>query len=96
MSHSPSSPYPLANRPWSSVAVQVGCAMAYRDPFVLPLSSDQKQRAERAKQELADATMSDHLALVNALNAYEKVRTHPASTTREGAARQGRQEGATR
>lgn len=54
---------------------QVGCGMAYRDPFVLPLSSEQKNRAEKAKQELADGTMSDHLALVNALNYYEKVRT---------------------
>jgi HrpA-like RNA helicase len=38
-------------------ALKVGCAMAYRDPFVLPLSQDQRQRAERAKQELADNTL---------------------------------------
>jgi hypothetical protein len=68
--------------------------MAYRDPFVLPLSSDQKQRAERAKQELADATMSDHLALVNALNAYEKVRAHQASSIPESG--QAEREGGTK
>lgn len=80
-------PSAFAQRSWHSfrahavclcvLITQVGCGMAYRDPFVLPLSSEQKNRAEKAKQELADGTMSDHLALVNALNHYEKVRTAP-------------------
>ncbi len=52
-------------------ALKVGCALAYRDPFVLPLTADAKARANKAKQELAGGCQSDHLALLGAVNGYE-------------------------
>lgn len=45
--------------------------MGYRDPFVLPLSQDQKKQAERVKLQLAGDTKSDHMALLNALDRFE-------------------------
>jgi len=52
-------------------ALKVACALAYRDPFVLPLTAEMKVKAKKAKQELAVGTMSDHLALLSALQGYE-------------------------
>eukprot|EP00624_Nannochloropsis_granulata_P002003 evm.model.NODE_19466_length_64249_cov_18.424255.18 len=52
-------------------ALKVGCALAYRDPFVLPLTADGKAKAAAAKMDLAGGTMSDHLALLGALSEFE-------------------------
>lgn len=52
-------------------ALKVGCALAYRDPFVLPLTADGKAKAATAKMDLAGGTMSDHLALLGALSGFE-------------------------
>jgi hypothetical protein len=52
-------------------ALKVGCALAYRDPFVLPLTADGKAKAAKAKMDLAGGTMSDHLALLGALSGFE-------------------------
>ncbi|CAL5229490.1 g12825 [Coccomyxa viridis] len=51
----------------------VTCAMAYRDPWVLPIEAGARRAATLAKRDLAQGAggCSDHLALVRAYNGWQ-------------------------
>ncbi|CAM9232255.1 unnamed protein product, partial [Choristocarpus tenellus] len=51
-------------------SVSVACAMTYKDPFVLPMNSSQRQEAKQAKLSLAQGTESDLIALLQALERH--------------------------
>ncbi|KAK6917992.1 Helicase, C-terminal [Dillenia turbinata] len=53
-------------------ALTLACASAYRDPFVLPMSSSEKKKADLAKLELASlyGGNSDQLAIVAAFDCW--------------------------
>nr|XP_041567307.1 3'-5' RNA helicase YTHDC2 isoform X2 [Taeniopygia guttata] len=45
----------------------IACALAYRDPFVLPTLASQKHAAVLCRKRFAAGTFSDHMALLRAL-----------------------------
>jgi len=49
----------------------VACAMADRSPFVMPMHSRDRDRADASRAELCDGARSDHLALLGAYRGYE-------------------------
>ncbi|XP_028549002.1 DExH-box ATP-dependent RNA helicase DExH1 isoform X2 [Dendrobium catenatum] len=50
-------------------ALTIASALAYRDPFVLPVS--RKEEADDAKRSFASDTCSDHIALLKAFDAWK-------------------------
>lgn len=62
----------------SHAAIKVGCAMTYKDPFVLPMGPGQKKDATAAKLALAKDTESDLIALLFALDGFESARSRSA------------------
>uniref|UniRef100_A0A183BVC1 RNA helicase n=1 Tax=Globodera pallida TaxID=36090 RepID=A0A183BVC1_GLOPA len=48
-------------------------ALSHRDPFVLAVNEDQKQKANTIKDEFSLMDFSDHLMLIRAFNAYQRV-----------------------
>ncbi|XP_013779316.1 probable ATP-dependent RNA helicase YTHDC2 isoform X2 [Limulus polyphemus] len=52
----------------------VVCALAYKDPFLLPNQPSQKRASHVAKQKLAADTFSDHMVLLRAFQAWQKAR----------------------
>uniref|UniRef100_T1JES8 RNA helicase n=1 Tax=Strigamia maritima TaxID=126957 RepID=T1JES8_STRMM len=51
------------------------CALAYRDPFVLPAQPSQKRASAIARKKLAAGTYSDHMSLLRAFQAWQKARS---------------------
>lgn len=59
----------------------IAASLTYRSPFVLPVDSDARRRADDAKKELAYPHSSDHFALLNAYNKFRRL----ASSQQPGA-----------
>ncbi|XP_077146608.1 3'-5' RNA helicase YTHDC2 [Ranitomeya variabilis] len=53
----------------------IACALAYRDPFVLPTQASQKRAAMLCRKRFTAATFSDHMALLRAFQAWQKARS---------------------
>ncbi|KAL3867100.1 hypothetical protein ACJMK2_044331 [Sinanodonta woodiana] len=51
------------------------CALAYRDPFILPAQPYQKREATVVKKKFSAGTFSDHMCLLRAFQAWQKART---------------------
>ena len=50
----------------------IAAGMAYRDPFVMPM--DKKEIADEVKRKFANGTCSDHIALLNAYDGWQRAR----------------------
>ena len=70
----------------AEAAAAMAAALAYRDPFVLPM--DKKAQADAARERMAAGTVSDHVALLNALVGFQEAR---ARYGRGGAERYARE-----
>ncbi|XP_073408067.1 3'-5' RNA helicase YTHDC2 isoform X2 [Dendrobates tinctorius] len=53
----------------------IACALAYRDPFVLPTQASQKRAAMLCRKRFTAATFSDHMSLLRAFQAWQKARS---------------------
>ncbi|XP_062370044.1 3'-5' RNA helicase YTHDC2-like isoform X3 [Cinclus cinclus] len=53
----------------------IACALAYRDPFVLPTLASQKHAAMLCRKRFTAGTFSDHMVLLRALQAWQKARS---------------------
>ncbi|NWI85881.1 YTDC2 helicase, partial [Pitta sordida] len=53
----------------------IACALAYRDPFVLPTLASQKRAAMLCRKRFTAGTFSDHMVLLRAFQAWQKVRS---------------------
>ncbi|NXU92826.1 YTDC2 helicase, partial [Xiphorhynchus elegans] len=53
----------------------IACALACRDPFVLPTVASQKRAAMICRKRFAAGTFSDHMALLRAFQAWQKARS---------------------
>ncbi|KAM9330935.1 3'-5' RNA helicase YTHDC2 [Gastrophryne carolinensis] len=53
----------------------IACALAYRDPFVLPTQAAQKRAAMLCRSRFTACTFSDHMALLRAFQAWQKARS---------------------
>ncbi|XP_024120086.1 3'-5' RNA helicase YTHDC2 isoform X2 [Oryzias melastigma] len=53
----------------------IACALAYRDPFILPTESSQKRSALNCRKRFASNSFSDHMALLRAFQAWQKARS---------------------
>ncbi|XP_022100852.1 probable ATP-dependent RNA helicase YTHDC2 [Acanthaster planci] len=51
------------------------CALAYRDPFLLPNHPSQKRAAMAVRKKYAATTFSDHMALLRAFQAWQRARS---------------------
>ncbi|XP_038072672.1 3'-5' RNA helicase YTHDC2-like isoform X2 [Patiria miniata] len=51
------------------------CALAYRDPFILPNHPSQKRAAMAVRKKYAATTFSDHMALLRAFQAWQRARS---------------------
>ncbi|KAJ8304720.1 hypothetical protein KUTeg_018303 [Tegillarca granosa] len=51
------------------------CALAYKDPFLLPTQPYQKRASLTARRKFAAETYSDHMALLRAFQAWQRART---------------------
>jgi len=51
-------------------ALKIGCAISYRDPFVLPYNEEQKKFARAAKMELSLGMESDLIALLRCVQGW--------------------------
>ncbi|XP_071794185.1 3'-5' RNA helicase YTHDC2-like isoform X2 [Asterias amurensis] len=51
------------------------CALAYRDPFVLPNHPSEKRAAMAVRKKYAANTYSDHMALLRAFQAWQRARS---------------------
>ncbi|XP_070542906.1 3'-5' RNA helicase YTHDC2-like [Ptychodera flava] len=51
------------------------CALAYRDPFVLPNRPSEKRAALMVRKKFAAGTNSDHMALLRAFQAWQRARS---------------------
>ncbi|NWV44600.1 YTDC2 helicase, partial [Grantiella picta] len=52
----------------------IACALAYRDPFVLPTLASQKRAAILCRKHFTAGTFSDHMVLLRAFQAWQKAR----------------------
>jgi ATP-dependent RNA helicase DHX36 len=52
----------------------IAAGLSYRDPFVMPI--DKKEVVDEVKREFASGTMSDHIAILNAYDEWQKARSH--------------------
>jgi HrpA-like RNA helicase len=50
----------------------IASALAYRDPFLIPLHPSQKRESSRAKTSLADRTCSDHVSLLRVFQEWNR------------------------
>ncbi|XP_029921977.1 3'-5' RNA helicase YTHDC2 isoform X2 [Myripristis murdjan] len=50
----------------------IACALAYGDPFVLPTQPSQKRAALLGRKRFTATTLSDHMALLRAFQAWQK------------------------
>ncbi|XP_068740703.1 3'-5' RNA helicase YTHDC2-like isoform X2 [Montipora capricornis] len=55
--------------------VIVACALAYRDPFVLPMYSAEKRAAAAARKKLILDPYSDHLVFVQVFRSWQRARS---------------------
>ncbi|XP_029204296.2 3'-5' RNA helicase YTHDC2-like [Acropora millepora] len=55
--------------------VTIACALAYRDPFVLPMYSAEKRAAAAARKKLILDPFSDHLVFVQVFRAWQRARS---------------------
>ncbi|KFP71342.1 putative ATP-dependent RNA helicase YTHDC2, partial [Acanthisitta chloris] len=53
----------------------IACALACRDPFVLPAWASQRRAAMLGRKRFAAGTFSDHMALLRAFQAWQKARS---------------------
>lgn len=53
----------------------ITCALAYRDPFVLPTLASQKRAAMLCRKRFTAGTFSDHMVLLRAFQAWQKARS---------------------
>ncbi|XP_027566041.1 3'-5' RNA helicase YTHDC2 isoform X1 [Pipra filicauda] len=53
----------------------IACALAYRDPFVLPALASQKRAAMLCRKRFTAGTFSDHMVLLRAFQAWQKARS---------------------
>ncbi|XP_041567027.1 3'-5' RNA helicase YTHDC2 isoform X3 [Taeniopygia guttata] len=53
----------------------IACALAYRDPFVLPTLASQKRAAVLCRKRFAAGTFSDHMVLLRVFQAWQKARS---------------------
>ncbi|NXF10314.1 YTDC2 helicase, partial [Smithornis capensis] len=53
----------------------IACALACRDPFVLPSVASQKRAAMLCRKRFAAGTFSDHMAILRAFQAWQKARS---------------------
>ncbi|KAJ0056946.1 hypothetical protein NL108_000769, partial [Boleophthalmus pectinirostris] len=53
----------------------IACTLAYRDPFVLPSQGSQKRAALLCRKRFTSGTFSDHMALLQAFQAWQKARS---------------------
>ncbi|XP_036258923.1 3'-5' RNA helicase YTHDC2 isoform X1 [Molothrus ater] len=53
----------------------IACALAYRDPFVLPMLASQKRAAMLCRKCFTAGTFSDHMVLLRAFQAWQKARS---------------------
>ncbi|KAL2293879.1 hypothetical protein Nmel_007577 [Mimus melanotis] len=53
----------------------IACALAYRDPFVLPTLASQKRAAMLCRKRFTAGTFSDHMVLLRAFQAWQKARS---------------------
>ncbi|NWT61676.1 YTDC2 helicase, partial [Erythrocercus mccallii] len=53
----------------------IACALAYRDPFVLPTLASQKRAAMLCRRRFTAGTFSDHMVLLRAFQAWQKARS---------------------
>uniref|UniRef100_A0AAY4BF79 RNA helicase n=1 Tax=Denticeps clupeoides TaxID=299321 RepID=A0AAY4BF79_9TELE len=53
----------------------IACALAQRDPFVLPAQASQKRAAMICRKRFSAGTFSDHMALLRAFQAWQKARS---------------------
>ncbi|KAK2151127.1 hypothetical protein LSH36_375g06007 [Paralvinella palmiformis] len=53
----------------------IACALAYKDPFVLPAQAYQKRAAAGVRRKFAAGTFSDHMALLRAFQSWQKAVT---------------------
>ncbi|XP_061172936.1 3'-5' RNA helicase YTHDC2-like isoform X2 [Saccostrea echinata] len=51
------------------------CALAYRDPFILPSSPHLKRAADQVRRQYSSNTFSDHMALLRAFQGWQRART---------------------
>ncbi|XP_023808560.1 probable ATP-dependent RNA helicase YTHDC2 isoform X3 [Oryzias latipes] len=51
------------------------CALAYRDPFIIPTENSQKRSALNCRKRFASNSFSDHMALLRAFQAWQKARS---------------------
>uniref|UniRef100_A0ABD2WY70 RNA helicase n=1 Tax=Trichogramma kaykai TaxID=54128 RepID=A0ABD2WY70_9HYME len=54
----------------------IACSLAYKDPFIIPISSSQKQAALSARKEFAASSYSDHMALLRAFQVWQNARAN--------------------
>ncbi|XP_037535032.1 3'-5' RNA helicase YTHDC2 [Nematolebias whitei] len=52
----------------------IACSLAYRDHFILPSESSQKNAALQRRKRFTSNTFSDHMALLRAFQAWQKAR----------------------
>lgn len=52
----------------------IACALAYKDPFLLPSQPYQKRAAAMSRRKFAAGTFSDHMALLRAFQGWQKAR----------------------
>ncbi|CAM9180880.1 unnamed protein product [Heterosigma akashiwo] len=55
-------------------ALTIGCALASRDPFMLPYNDEQKKRAKSAKFNLSLGMESDFIALLQAIQQWDQTK----------------------
>ncbi|RVE55546.1 hypothetical protein OJAV_G00235200 [Oryzias javanicus] len=53
----------------------IACALAYRDPFIIPTENSQKRSALTCRKRFASNSFSDHMALLRAFQAWQKARS---------------------
>ncbi|XP_076020460.1 3'-5' RNA helicase YTHDC2 [Genypterus blacodes] len=54
----------------------IACTLAYRDPFTLPAQASQKRAALLCRNRFTAGTLSDHMALLRAFQAWQKARSN--------------------
>ncbi|KAG7498428.1 3-5 RNA helicase YTHDC2 isoform X1 [Solea senegalensis] len=52
----------------------IACALAYRDPFVLPKQGREKNAALQCRRRFSSCSLSDHMALLRAFQAWQRAR----------------------
>lgn len=53
----------------------IACALAYKDPFLLPQAPDERKQAIQCRVKFAAGALSDHMCLLRAFQAWQKARS---------------------